>query len=61
MDTLRKRKPESTQLTEKLKGNRVSLCEHLIRRKETHVTRTVMNVEGCRGRRRPKKKWMDII
>lgn len=35
-------------VAEKIKGNRFSWCEHVMRRDETHVTRRVMciNVEG---------------
>jgi hypothetical protein len=43
--------------TEKLKCNRFSWYGHVMRREENHVTRREMdmNVEGWRGRGRPKK------
>jgi hypothetical protein len=43
-------------ITEKLKGNRLSWYEHVMRREENHVTRRVinMNVEGWRERGRSK-------
>ena len=36
---------------------------HVMRRDETHVTKRVMsiNVDGWRGRGRPKKRWMDCV
>ena len=34
-----------------------------MRRDDTHVTKRVMgmNVDGWRGRGRPKKRWMDCV
>ena len=34
-----------------------------MRRDDTHVTKTVMgiNVDGWRGRGRPKKRWLDSV
>jgi hypothetical protein len=49
-------------ITEKLKGNRLSWYGHVMR-EENHVTRRAMNmnVEGWRGRGRPKKRWIDCV
>ncbi|KAJ8704761.1 hypothetical protein PYW08_012081 [Mythimna loreyi] len=49
--------------TEKLKGNRLSWYGHVKRRDEKHVTKKAMriNVDGWRGRGRPKKIWMDCV
>ena len=45
-------------VTEKMKGSRLSWYGHVMRRDETHVTKRVMsmNVDGWRGRGRPKKR-----
>ncbi|KAJ8709706.1 hypothetical protein PYW08_009710 [Mythimna loreyi] len=50
-------------VTEKLRGNRLSWYGHVKRRDETHVTKKAMsmNVDGWRGRGRPKKIWMDCV
>ncbi|KAJ8707262.1 hypothetical protein PYW08_011396 [Mythimna loreyi] len=47
----------------KLKGNCLSWYGHVKRRDETHVTKRVLslNVDGWRGRGRPKKRWMDCV
>ena len=50
-------------VTEKVKGNRLSWYGHVQRRDETHVSKGVMNinVDGWRGRRKPKKRGMDCV
>ena len=50
-------------VTEKMKGNRLAWYGHVMRRDDTHVTKRVMgmNVDGWRGRGRPKKRWMDCV
>jgi hypothetical protein len=50
-------------ITEKLKGNLLSWYGHMMRREKNHVTRRVMkmNVEGWRGRGRPKQKWIECV
>ena len=43
---------------------RLSCYGHVVmRRDDMHVTKSVMgmNVDGWRGRRRPKKRWMDCV
>ena len=50
-------------VTEKIKGSRRSCYGHVMRRDEIHVAKRVMsmNVDGWRGRGRPKKRWMDCV
>ncbi|PZC72650.1 hypothetical protein B5X24_HaOG210780 [Helicoverpa armigera] len=42
---------------------RLSWYGHVMRRCETHATKSVlsMNVEGWRGRGRPRKRWIDCL
>ena len=48
---------------EKVKENRLSWYGHVMRRDDTHETKRVMsmNIDGWRGRGRPKKRWMDCV
>jgi hypothetical protein len=50
-------------IRKKIKGNRLSWYGHVMKGEENHVTRRVMNmnVEGRRGRGRPKKRWNDCV
>lgn len=50
-------------VTERVKGNCLSWYGHVKRRDEKHVTKRAMsvNVDGWRGRRRPKKIWVDCV
>ncbi|KAJ8704936.1 hypothetical protein PYW08_012256 [Mythimna loreyi] len=50
-------------VTDKLKGKGLSWYGHVKRRDETHVTKKAMsiNVDGWRGRGRPKKIWMHCV
>jgi hypothetical protein len=50
-------KQEKAPITEKIKENCLSWYGHQKRREEKHVTSVMnMNVEGRRGRGRPKKR-----
>ncbi|PZC81077.1 hypothetical protein B5X24_HaOG213417 [Helicoverpa armigera] len=50
-------------VTEKMRSRRLSWYGHVMRRDDTHATKCVlsMNVDGWRGRGRPKKRWMDCL
>uniref|UniRef100_A0A2A4JJS9 Uncharacterized protein n=1 Tax=Heliothis virescens TaxID=7102 RepID=A0A2A4JJS9_HELVI len=50
-------------VTEKMRGKRLSWYGHVMRRDESHATKRMlsMNVDGLRGRGRPKKRWMDCV
>jgi hypothetical protein len=50
-------------IAEKLRANRLRWYGHVMRRDDSHVTRRVlsMNVEGCKRRGRPRKRWMDCV
>jgi hypothetical protein len=50
-------------IVDKMRKNRLRWFGHVMRRKETKAVRVVikMNIEGKRGRRRPKKRWLDMI
>lgn len=50
-------------VNEKLRGSRLAWFGHVMRRNEWHVTKRSLNlnVEGYRGRGRPKKRWMDCV
>ncbi|XP_062527382.1 androgen-induced gene 1 protein isoform X2 [Bombyx mori] len=50
-------------VTEKLRSARLGWYGHVMRRNENEVGKRVltMNVDGYRGRGRPKKKWMDCV
>jgi hypothetical protein len=48
---------------EKMRSNRVAWYGHVMRRDESHITKTVMtmNVDGHPSRGRPRKRWMDCV
>jgi hypothetical protein len=50
-------------IAEKLRANHLRWYGHVMRRDDSHVTRRVlsMNVEGCKRRGRPRKRWMDCV
>ncbi|XP_050534488.1 uncharacterized protein LOC126901782 [Daktulosphaira vitifoliae] len=50
-----------TSIVDKMRENRLRWFGHVMRREELEAIRTViaMNVEGRRGRGRPKKRWKD--
>jgi hypothetical protein len=58
-----KRKPKSSTITEKLKGNRLRWYGHVMRREDNHVTGRLLNMslEGWRGRGRPKNRWIHYV
>ena len=50
-------------IVDKMRENRLRWLGHVMRREETSAVRVVMkmNVEGKRGRGRPKMKWLENI
>ncbi|PZC74657.1 hypothetical protein B5X24_HaOG207376 [Helicoverpa armigera] len=50
-------------VTVKMSGQRLSWYGHVMRRCETHAIKSVLsrNVEGWRGRGRPRKRWLDCL
>jgi len=52
-----------TSIVVKIKENRLRWFGHVMRREETKAVKVVMkmNVEGKRGRGRPKMIWLDTI
>ncbi|XP_046971133.1 uncharacterized protein LOC124538205, partial [Vanessa cardui] len=52
-----------TPIAEKLCGRRLSWYGHVLRRNEEHIVRKAlsMDVDGFRGRGRPRKRWMDCV
>jgi hypothetical protein len=50
-------------IVDKIRENGLRLFGHKLRREESNTVRVVMeiNVEGKRGKGRPKKRWLDTI
>jgi hypothetical protein len=52
-----------TPVTEKMRSNRLAWYGYVMRRDESHITKTVMsmNVDGHPRSGRSKKRWMDCV
>ena len=50
-------------IAEKVREARLRWCGHVMRRSEEESIRSIMklNIEGNRGRGRPKKRWLDCV
>lgn len=50
-------------VSKKVQERRLQWYRHVMRREEEYVGRRVMNMEvdGTRGRGRPKRRWLDCI
>lgn len=50
-------------IMDKIRKNRLRWFSHVVRKEKLGAVRMVleMNFEGSRGRKRPKKRWLDVI